>query len=159
MSLAIIPFRLEHFHAIEWQEAQAFAREYTQSEWIEDVAAEMMSGSDAWSAVGEDGAIIACAGVWPTRILRTGNGPDVCVESMAWAIFSPSLSKHAKGVFRAIRDFLNEREDARIEAWVYASHDKAAPFLERLGFVFEREDNGVVHPGGYPMKLYARVRH
>lgn len=148
----LIPFTVDHFDAIEWQDAQAAGRGYYLREWAEEVA----TGSDAWSLV-DDGYVVASAGVFPTRILRAVNGPDDVLESMAWAIFSPRLPRHAKAVFRAIRDFLDARGEVRIEAYVDAGHAKAAAFLERLGFAFERDMDGE-HPDGRRLCLYARVR-
>lgn len=152
--MQVVRFEVAHFDAIEWQAEQAAGRAYYQREWAEEIA----EGSDAMSAIDKDGYVIASAGVFPTRIMTGGDGPDQPLESVAWAIFSPRLATHARGVIRAIRAFLESRSEYRIEAYVDASHAKAAPFLERLGFEFEREVEDE-HPDGRPLRLYARVRH
>ncbi len=150
----LVPFHVAHFDTIEWQDAQAAGRAYYQREWAEEIA----DHSDAWSLVADDGYVVACAGVFPTRLLRVVGGADQPLEAIAWAIFSPRLGAHARSVIKAIRAFLDERPEYRIEAYVDASHEKAAPFLERLGFVLERAVEGE-HPDGRPLQLYARVRH
>lgn len=152
--MQIVPFRAEHIAEIEWQAAQAYGQRFYCEEWSEDIAA----GSSAWTALGEDGAIVACAGVFPTRILRDHDGAETPQQSLAWAVFSPALPRYAKSVYAAISRFLALRPEARIEAYVYPEHSKAACFLERLGFHFESaqaED----HPEGLDVLLYARVRH
>lgn len=151
---SLVPFAIEHFEQIEWQDAQAGGRAFYQHEWAEEIA----EGSDAWSLIDADGYIIACAGIFPTRLLRIVGGVDQSLEAMAWAIFSPRLHRHARAVVKAIRAFLEGRQEYRIEAYIDAAHDKAAPFLERLGFEFERDVDGE-HPDGRPLQLYARVRH
>lgn len=151
--MRLVPFEPDHMRAIEWQDAQAEGREFYSDEWNDDVA----ENSAAWTALADDGAVIACAGVYPTRI-------EVCGEesrpvlSLAWAVFSPLLPRYAKGVYAAIARFLAGRTEARIEAYVNLSHTKAACFLERLGFQAE----GVLvdeHPDGRDLLLFARVRH
>lgn len=151
--IKLVPFAVEHFDQVEWQAPQADGRLYYQREWAEEIAA----SSDAVSAIAEDGYVIACAGVVPTRIYRVGNGPDVPVEALAWAIFSPRLSRHARSVFKAIRDFLNGRPEYKITAYVDTSHERAAPFIERLGFVYEAS-TAEAHPQGRVMDIYSRVR-
>ena len=152
--MQIVRFEIDHFDKIEWQNAQMAGKSHYQREWAEEIA----EHSDAMSAVDDDGYIVACAGVFPTRILKVGNGPNLPQEAMAWAIFSPRLPRYAKGVLRAIRLFLDGRPEYRIEAYVDPNHAEAARFLERLGFGFEREVEGE-HPDGARLCLYARVRH
>lgn len=148
--LQVVPFDIAHFDQIEWQAAQAPGQGYYQRHWAEEIA----SGSDAWTGVAEDGYIVGCAGVIPTRAWLNEDGSETPIESMAWAIFSPRLGSHAKNVLRAIRGFLNARPEYRIEAVVDAEHERAAPFLEFLGFQFEREE--YAEELGKTMKLYAR---
>lgn len=151
--MQVVPFALDHFDQIEWQTAQTRGQDLYQREWAEEIA----QSSDAWTGIAADGYIIACAGVIPTRLLRVGNGPDQPHESLAWAIFSPRLAYHVKDVYREIRGFLASRPEYRIEAYVDADHNRAAPFLEHLGFTYER-DIGDVAGDGRPLKLYARVK-
>lgn len=150
--LQVVPFDITHFDQIEWQNAQSHGRAYYQRHWAEEIA----QGSDAWSGVTADGYVVGCAGVIPTRAWLNEDGSETPVESMAWAIFSPRLGAHAKHIVRAIRAFLNARPEYRIEAVVDAEHERAAPFLEFLGFQFEREVDA--EELGKTMKLFVRVR-
>lgn len=149
----IVAFSPEHFDAIEWQESQQAGQVLFQREWIDDIIA---SGT-AQSLVDGDGSVIACAGLIPTRILRVANGPDQVQESIAWAIFSPRLPYHAKTIIKALRAVLDDRPETRIEAYVDAGQPKAAAFLGRLGFAYERTLSEPT-PDGRTLHLFARVR-
>ena len=152
--MKLLPFSIEHFDQIEWQGAQSAGKLHYSEEVAWDVARE----SEACSAIDADGYVLACAGVYPTRIVRQVNGPDQIETSLAWAIFSPRFLRKPKGVIRAIREFLKDRNERRIEAYVDPAHANAAPFLNRLGFEFERELDVSEHPDGRVLHLYARVR-
>lgn len=151
--IQIVPFDVSHFAQIEWQDSQVPGQEWHTEELAEEVALE----SVAFSAVTDDGIVVACAGVYPTRILINGDLHEA-KESLAWAIFSPHLARYPKSVYAAISRFLASRTESRIEAYVDPNQPKAACFLERLGFGFEQVLQGE-HPSGADMLLYARVRH
>lgn len=152
--MQIVPFELAHFDQIEWQDAQAGDADFCNREWLED----SVGTGNAWSAVAEDGYIVAIAGVIPMRLLRQVNGPDIPQESLAWAVFSPRLGRHAKGVIRAVRTFLELRQEYKISAYVDEGHTRAAPFLRRLGFTHCDDVPDLAHPAGKPMRVYSRVR-
>lgn len=152
--MKLIPFKIEHFDQVEWQAPQEAGRAYYRREWAEEIA----QAGNAFTGVAADGYIVGCCGVIPTRIVRQINGPDVSTEALAWAIFSPRLGRHAKDAFRAIRDFLDQRPEYRIIAYVDADHERASPFIERLGFVFE-DMAEETHPRGTPLKRYVRMRN
>lgn len=148
------PFSIDHFDRIEWQSAQQAGEALFQREWADEIA----ESSHAQTLMDADGRVIACAGVIPTRIIQYEDGGEVIAESLAWAIFSPSLPIHAKSIIKAIRAFLETRDEYRIEAYVDAAQPKASAFLARLGFGYERTLTDVC-PDGRVMHLYARVRN
>lgn len=150
--MKLTPFAIEHFDAIEWQSAQQAGQALFQREWAEEIT----QNSDAQTLLDAQGRVIACAGVIPTRIIRYPDR-DEAAESIAWAIFSPALPIHAKSIIKAIRSFLDARPEYRIEAYVDAAQPKAAAFLSRLGFHYERSVHDAC-PDGRVMHLYARVR-
>jgi len=152
--MKIVPFELAHFDQIEWQDAQAGDADLCNREWLAD----SVGTGNAWTGIAEDGYVVACAGVIPMRLLRQVNGPDIPQESIAWAVFSPRLGRHAKQVIQTVRAFLEIRPEYKISAFVDTEHQRAAPFLHRLGFVYDGQAEDVAHPTGRPMRIYSRVR-
>lgn len=152
--LQVVPFELCHFDQIEWQDAQSGDEDLCCRDWLVD----SVGTGNAWTGIAEDGYIVACAGVIPMRLLRQANGPDIPQESLAWAVFSPRLGSHAKQVIKTVRAFLEIRPEYKISAFVDHQHERAAPFLHRLGFAYNEDVEDAAHPNGKPMKVYSRVR-
>lgn len=152
--MRFVPFQAQHFADIEWQASQQAGLQWHSEELAEDIAEE----SVAWTAIDDAGQIVACAGVYPTRILVDPDGEHQALESLAWAVFSPLLKRYPKSTYAAISRFLASRTESRIEAYVDPRNPKAASFLERLGFQFETTLSGE-HPSGEDILLYVRVRH
>jgi RimJ/RimL family protein N-acetyltransferase len=147
------PLTAEHLLSIEWQESQKpFAQHVTAeiAEWWED-------NGEGLSLLSDDGEVIASAGVAPTYIAIDGEGNEIPLHAMAVAIFSPKFASKIKVILRAIREFLNERQEYRITMHVWPADVKAARFAKRLGFEFERAE---YEPGlGAFVHLYARTRN
>jgi hypothetical protein len=112
----------------------------------------LMRGSDklcgpAATLLSDNGEIIGCGGI---RRLWDGVGE-------AWGVPSKIIGKHGKAVYGAVQEFFEKHRNEFHRIQATAGFDKAAQFLESLGFEYE----GTLRkygPSGTDFRMYAIVR-
>jgi hypothetical protein len=143
--MRIVPFQPEHALAVRLQPMQA-----TEGPPVTPVeAAALHAGGPAYTALGEDGAVLAAAGLlpqWPGR-------------ACAWAMIAHNAGPHFLRITREVRRVLEACDFRRIEITVDARFAAAVRWAEMLGFRRETPEPMAAYcPNGNPAYLYALVK-
>lgn len=136
--MMVVPMTQDHLRRIDAQPAQA--GEVDAQSLVSPVG-------QAWAALDESGAPVACAGlveVWAGR-------------AYAWALLDSRAGRHMMGVTRAIRAALERAPFRRIEMAVDAEFGAGARFARMLGFECECRARAYL-PNGHDALIFARVR-
>jgi hypothetical protein len=139
----IVPFKAEHLYQIEVQNAQADLKTI-----LPPGAARVLEGTEAFTALDDDGRVLGCAGVqalWPGR-------------DLAWAYISRHAGPHMAGITRAVRRFLDLRGARRTEMAVDCGFAAGHRWAKLLGFRLEIERMEGYLPDGGAAAQYVRVR-
>lgn len=136
-------FRKEHIDAMAIQERQK-GLEYLETtehfQWLE--------GNDSFSAIDDDGTVLACAGVVQ---MTEGRG-------VAWAYMSQNIGHKMTHVTRAVRRYLKLSPLWRIEMHVDCDFDSGHRWARMLGFKMECERMRAFTPDKRDCALYAMVK-
>lgn len=129
--------------ALTLQEAQFHLGAY-----IDFAHAKSLEAVQSFSAIGDDGAPIACAGV-----IEVGPG-----RAMAWSYLGAVVGREFLLVHRAVNRFLDLAPYRRIEATTDAEFEEGHRWLKLLGFECEAPRMKAYTIDGRDAALYARVR-
>lgn len=142
--MRIVPFLPEHALAVRLQPMQA-----AEGPPVSQKEAEALANGPAYTALGEDGAVLAAAGLlpqWPGR-------------ACAWAMIAHNAGPHFVRITREVRRALEACEFRRIEITVDAHFAAAVRWAEVLGFRRETPEPMAAYcPNGSPAYLYALVK-
>lgn len=140
--IRVEPFQPWHFRAISLQPAQAHLAPMAEDDvWGENVA---KAGPGYTAMLGD--IPLAAAGICPQWDNR----------AMAWAVLSSSACLHMLEITRAVRRFLDCRQEHRIEAQVKTNFEAGHRWARMLGF--KREGTMRAYCYGEDFDLYARIR-
>ena len=137
----VIPFRAEHFWAIDVQPAQAYVRNY-----VTENAIKALETQNAFTCV-EGDKLLACFGwvpLYPTR-------------ASLWAIISESAGPHFVGVTRIAKRLVDGLAFRRLEMEVDCEFEQGHRWAKMLGFTLEAERLRGFRMDGGDSAIYARV--
>lgn len=120
--MEIVPFRAEHLFNIDVQESQQHLVGYITPE-----LAKALEGSASFSAIADDGSVLACSGVQPMWDNR----------AIAWAYLRRDLGANFVKIHRAVKRFLDAYPCRRIEATVDEGFAEGVRWMGMLGFKLE----------------------
>jgi hypothetical protein len=141
--MQIVPFIASHAASIVLQPMQRFGPVISDAD-----ARTLEAVGPCYSALGDDGRVLACAGLIPQWEGR----------ALAWGMVAHDAGPHLVRITREVRRFLASCGYARVEAAVDALFPAAIRWIEMLGF--ERETPEPMRnfaPSGRPAYLYARL--
>lgn len=140
--MKVIPFRAEHFWAIDVQPAQAYVRSYVTEDTIKQ-----LESQNAFTCV-EGDKLLACFGwvpIYPTR-------------AMLWAFISASAGPHFVGMTRIAKRLIDGLAFRRLEMEVDCEFEQGHRWARMLGFTLEAQRLRCLRMDGGDSAIYARVR-
>lgn len=138
----VIPFRAEHFWAIDVQPSQAHVRDYVTENEVRQLE------SQNSFTVAHNNVVLACFGwvvVYPTRALL-------------WALISANSGPHFVGITRIGKKVVGGLEFKRLEMEVDCEFKQGHRWAKMLGFTLEAERLRGFRPDGGDSAIYARLR-
>lgn len=136
-------YKAEHLDTLIKEDANTYLKRLTTFQQMKD-----LEKSTAFTAIGSDGRIIACAGVvelWHGR-------------AEAWAVLHSDCKREFLGVHNAVKRFLESCPIRRIEAAVALGFHAGHRWANQLGFQLECPRLRSYSPEGADMALYVRIR-
>lgn len=121
--MLVVPFQPDHAMRLVLQPMQAEEKPFLSLANAQALAA----AGPCYSALDEDGTVLATAGVipqWPGRVI-------------AWALIAHNAGPHFVRITREVKRFLATCNARRIEVAVDAAFPAAIRWAEMLGFVRE----------------------
>lgn len=91
--------------------------------------------------------VIGCAGIMPLW-----NG-----RAQVWSLFSDLIHHYPKAIHRAVKQYVDGYDVARLECTVDPRSDRAVRWAKRLGFHYESTMPKYT-PIGTTMDMYVRIR-
>jgi hypothetical protein len=140
--MIVVPFKAEHYWALEPQEAQKHMRDYADKEGVKTI-----EQSNAYTILDGD-RVIACYGwidIYPTRAL-------------CWAYLSKHVGPHLTGVTKILHRILKVLPHKRLEMEVNCEFEQGHRWAKLLGFTMEAERLRGYRIDGGDSAIYARVR-
>lgn len=141
--MKIEKFQKDHIDRMVLQERQK-GLEYLETNehfaWLE--------AYDSFSAIDDDGTVLACAGV---VLMTEGRG-------VAWAYLSRDIGNKMTAVTRAVKRYLQLSSLWRIEMHVDCDFDAGHRWAKMLGFKMECERMRAFTPDKRDCALYAMVK-
>lgn len=138
----VIPFRAEHFWALEPQAAQAHVRGYVTPD---SIAA--LEGESSLTAMAGDRPM-CCFGWFPTYPTK----------AVMWAILSKDIGPHLLSMTRIARSVLSSLPYKRMEMDVACEFEQGHRWARMLGFTLEAERLRHYRIDGGDSALYARIQ-
>lgn len=137
----VIPFRAEHFWAIDVQPSQAYVRNYVTEDSIK-----LLEKMHSFTVV-EGESLLACFGwvpLYPTR-------------ASLWAYISAASGPHFVGITRIAKRLVDELAFRRLEMEVDCEFEQGHRWAKMLGFELEAERLRGLRMDGGDSALYARI--
>jgi hypothetical protein len=106
---------------------------------------ELRAFGESYTAIDDDYNIIGCAGVVPATKFR----------AVAWGLFQKTKHSDFLYVHRKTKEFLNNTNYLRIEAYVDPGFYPALRWIEMLGFKIERAYIPLFFPNGTGASAWA----
>jgi hypothetical protein len=142
--MIVVPFKAEHLLGMQLQRSQSGSKPFITEEY-----ARMLEGQFAFTALDDDGEVVAVGGLaelWEQRAL-------------AWSFIDSRAGKHFVALHKLVRDFLDMAPYRRIEAETSCGFGPGHRWLKMLGFQMEAERMRAFQVDGGDSALYARVKH
>jgi hypothetical protein len=142
VEVEIVPFEPFHLQWLLLQPEQAHMQAYftpAYGVWLK-------KAGPCYSAL-EGTNVVGCAGIMPFWSGR----------SMAWALMSNDISRHALVIHRAVLKVIKENPVQRLELLVDSAFPRAAAWAVRLGFHFESR-MPYYSPIGTTQDMYVKFR-
>lgn len=143
--MRIVPFQPEHLQSLLLQPGQASVQGEIRSPAMARTIADT---AEAYTALADDGQVIAVAGAFPQWEGRV----------KGWALLSHDAGRYMLRLTRAIRRWLDACPARRVEIDVDARWDCAVLWAHLLGFKHEGTMRAYA-PDGSDAHLFARIRH
>lgn len=140
--MIVVPYEPRHLDEMTMQPSQRYLRDFVTPE-----AAAAVAGHPAYTAVCE-GEILGCGGVVPVWQGR----------AIAWSFISNKAGPYFVAITRAVRKFLDDQPQDRIETTVDMEFADGHRWARMLGFKLEAGRMAKYRPDGGTCSLYARVR-
>jgi hypothetical protein len=140
--MIVVPYEPKHLDEMTMQPSQRYLRGFVTPE-----AAAAVAKHPAYTAVCE-GEILGCGGVVPVWQGR----------AIAWSFISNNAGPHFVAITRAVRKFLDDQPQDRIETTVDMEFADGHRWARMLGFKLEAGRMAKYRPDGGTCSLYARVR-
>lgn len=140
--MIVVPFRAEHFSAIDVQPSQAYVRDY-----ISNADVKGLEEQNSFTCM-EGDKVLACFGwvpVYPTR-------------AVLWAIISADAGPHFVGVTRIAKRLVNCLDFRRIEMEVDYEFEQGHRWARMLGFTLEVERLRCARIDGGDNSIYVRFK-
>ena len=140
--MIVEPYRAEHLHALDLQEAQAYIGPNLTVEH-----AKALESVHAITAT-QDGRVLAVGGVielWPGR-------------AFIWSYLDRQAAKHMIAIHRVAQRMLAGYHGSRIEADVDLDFEPGHRWMKMLGFKLETACMLKYRPDGGAMSKYVRIR-
>jgi hypothetical protein len=138
----VIPFRAEHFWAIDVQPAQAYVRSHVTPEQIK-----ALEKQNAFTVMDGDKPLV-CFGWVPLYATRAS----------LWAFISASAGPHFVGITRIAKRLVEGLAFKRLEMEVDCEFEQGHRWAKMLGFTLEAERLRGFRMDGGDSAIYARVR-
>lgn len=140
--MIVIPFRVDHFRAIDIQPAQARVRDMVRAD---DLAA--LEAGASYTCM-HNRAVLACFGwieIYPHR-------------GSLWALLSASCGRHMTGMTRIAKRLIESAPFRRLEIDVDCEFEQGHRWARMLGFSLEAERLRGYRMDGGDSAIYARIR-
>lgn len=141
--MIVVPFESKHLLDMQLQRAQNGSKTFITPEY-----AKMLEGQYAFTAMTDEGEVVAVGGVaelWENR-------------GLAWTFIDERASQHFVALHKLVRDFLDMLPYRRIEAETSCDFTPGHRWLRMLGFEMEAERMRAFQPDGSDSALYAKVK-
>ena len=149
--MIIVPFSVEHFHGIDWQEL-------TEGSWLAPLGKKRLNfmlqeAGTSWAFTGlSQGRVVGAAGLW---LLWPG-------VAEAWVLFTPAVRELTWQVVKAIKkgleDLTVELKLHRIQTTVRTEFVPGQKLMRVLGFNQEGPPMRKYGPDGADYLRYVRIR-
>ena len=140
--MRIVPFRAEHFWALDVQDAQASEKLCVKPEYLDALQYQysftILDGDEPLACLG-------CVEVYANR-------------GAVWAYISRHAKRKFKVVHRLARRIIEDVPHKRLETEVDHAFRKGHIWMLRLGFTVEVERMRCARPDGSDATLYAKVK-
>lgn len=137
----VIPFRAEHFWAIDVQPAQAYVRDY-----VTETEIKQLETMNSFTCVVGDKPI-ACFGWVPIYVTRAS----------VWAFISATSGPHFVGMTRIAKRLIDGLAFKRLEMEVDCEFEQGHRWAKMLGFTLEAERLRGFRLDGGDSAVYARI--
>lgn len=138
----VLPFKAEHFNAIDVQDAQAYVRSYVSAE---DLKA--LETPASFTCVADD-HVLACFGWMPVYAHR----------ATVWAYLSKHAGPHMTGLTRVGRRMMQGLAFRRLEMEVDCEFEQGHRWAKMLGFTMEVERLCGFRVDGGDSAIYSRIQ-
>lgn len=139
--IQIVPFKAEHFWALEVQDAQASERLYAKPEYLEALEYQYSF------TVLDDNEPLACLGC---AHLFNNRGA-------VWAYISKNAGRHFRVIHKLAQRIIEDVPYTRLETEVDYNFEQGHRWMKLLGFKVEAERMRCARPDGADATLYSRV--
>ena len=144
--MKIVPFKAEHLHTLELQDAQRYFVSHVSSA---EYGASIEQSGYAFTVMHEDAVLVCfgCVEVWEDR-------------ATAWTLVSKHAGPHMLVITRIISGALLAAKWRRVEAYVDAGFDAGMRWLKVLGFHNETPDAPMraYRPDGGDCFMFSRIK-
>lgn len=140
--MIVIPFRAEHFWAIDIQPSQAYVRQYVTEDGIKQLEAQ-----NSFTCV-ENDKLLACFGWIPIYSTR----------GSIWALISATSGPHFVGMTRIAKRLIDGLAFRRLEMEVDCEFEQGHRWARMLGFELEAKRLRGFRMDGGDSAVYARIR-
>lgn len=139
--MIVVPFRAEHFWAMDVQPSQAYVRDYVTPDQI--------------TALEQQNSFTAMDGDKP--LMCFGWVPLYATRASLWALISASAGPHFVGLTRIGKNLANSLTFKRLEFEVDCEFEQGHRWAKMLGFKLEAERLRGFRMDGGDSAVYARV--
>lgn len=140
--MIVVPFKAEHYWALEPQEAQTYLLDHAQKEGVAT-----LEQSNAFSILHED-KVLVCFGWFEFHTNR----------AMMWAYISKHAGPYLTALTRIGRRTANMLPHKRVEMEVDCEFEQGHRWAKMLGFTMEAERLRGYRIDGGDSAIYARIR-
>lgn len=140
----VVPFKKEHIEPLIDLPQLSFIRKFMTDERI----AVHENNGFSFTAISEDGAVLAVAGVMPMW--------ENVAES--WAIFAPNIKKYFLSIHKVVSTYLNNISFKRVQMTVDFNFKEGHRWARLLGFKLEAGRLCAYLPDGRDVSMYARIK-
>ncbi|CAB5144918.1 hypothetical protein UFOVP147_39 [uncultured Caudovirales phage] len=140
--MQIVPFKVEHFWALDVQDAQASEKLYVKPAYLEALQYQysftILDGDEPMACLG-------CVELFPNR-------------GAVWAYISRHAARKFKIVHRLAQRIIEDVPHKRLETEVDYTFREGHVWMRRLGFSIEAERMRCARPDGGDATLYVKVK-